>query len=454
MTIRAPEKLLDLSIPSDIPLADLLPVVVSQAGEQLPEEGLESGGWVLQRIGGDPLDPEGTADTHGLRDGEVLLLRAQSAALAGIRFDNLVDAVSSAVRDLPHPWMPSTARWTLRLMTFAVLVACVVVLALPGDVLSRVALAAGSALLALVGARVAARTMEDVPGGVLMGLASCLLMGLVGALLTDGPGDVAATPVRAGAHLLAGGAAAGVGAALAAAVVSDCAVVFASVAVVCAAGVLGGALMIALDAPFSAVAGSVAVTAVVFGAFVPRLSFSLSGLRLPPLPTTPEQLQEGIEPHAEEGIVSRAADTDRWMSGFYVSAAVVCSLSMFGMARRPELPQLVTCVLLALLLFLHGRSLGTSWQRLALSAAALLGPLAAAVELAGHRGTEARLAVAAVLLLCATGLALAAWNVPGRRLLPHWGRVGDLAQSAAAFALLPSALWCLGIYQMLRSANG
>ncbi|MFF8593832.1 type VII secretion integral membrane protein EccD [Streptomyces sp. NPDC015220] len=454
VTIRAPEKILDLAVPADIPLADLLPVVVVQAGEQLEEAGLEHGGWVLQRIGGEPLDGEQSLDAHDVRDGEVLLLRPEAEALPAVRHDDLVDAVAGTVRELPHAWTPATARWTLRLMTAAALVACLVVLALPGDAVSRAALAAGAALLALAGAGAAARAMDDPPGGVVLGLGAGLLLGLAGVLLTGDPWTSPGDPALAGAHLLAGSAAAGIGTALALTVVSAHVVVFASATAVCVAGVLGGVLMAALDVPFSAAAGAVAVAAVVFGAFVPRIAFSLSGLRLPPLPTTPEQLQEGIEPHEGEDIARRAAATDRWMTGLYLAAGAVCALCMAGLARRPEPPQLVTCALLALLLFLHGRSLGTAWQRLALAVPALLGPLLAAVWLAAHRDGGARPAVAAALLLGAVGLAVASWTVPGRRVLPHWGRAGDLLQSVTAFALLPAVLWSLGVYQVLRSANG
>ncbi|CAM5491675.1 type VII secretion integral membrane protein EccD [Streptomyces fumanus] len=453
VTIRAPEKVLDLAVPEDIPLADLLPVIVSQAEEQA-EEAPERGDWVLQRIGAEPFDPESTPASLGLRDGEVLLLRPESGALPPVRFDNLVDAVSSTVRGLPHGWSPAVSRWTLRAMTGAVLAVCLAVLALPGDTVSRASLAAGAALLALAGAGAASRALDDRPGGVLLGLAAAAFLGLAGVLVVGDPWAAGRGPVQGGAELLAGCAAAGTGAALALSVVSAYGAVFAAVGVVCAAGAVGGLLMLGLDVPFSAAAGGVAVVVVVFGAFVPRLAFFLSGLRLPPLPTTPEQLQEGIEPHTGEEVAAQAAATDRWMSGLYGGAGAVCALCLAGLARRPETPQLVTGGLLALLLFLHGRELGTSWQRLALFVPALGGPLAAAAVLAGHGGGRARLLTAAVLLAVAVLLALICWNVPGRRVLPHWGRAGDLLQSAVAFALVPVVLWSLGVYQMLRSANG
>lgn len=43
--------------------------------------------------------------------------------------------------------------------------------------------------------------------------------------------------------------------------------------------------------------------------------------------------------------------------------------------------------------------------------------------------------------------------MPGRRLVPYWGRAGELLHSAAAVSLLPLALWVLGVYGMLRSLD-
>ena len=51
-----------------MPVADLLPTVIGYGGDDLEETGLEHGGWVLQRLGGPPLDPESTLDSLGLRD--------------------------------------------------------------------------------------------------------------------------------------------------------------------------------------------------------------------------------------------------------------------------------------------------------------------------------------------------------------------------------------------------
>ncbi|CAM5293699.1 type VII secretion integral membrane protein EccD [Streptomyces canarius] len=289
-----------------------------------------------------------------------------------------------------------------------------------------------------------------------------MLLGLFGAaflaesgLLLVGGGQAGGSSARAvGAHLLAAGAAGTVGLILATAMVSGYPVVFASCGVLSLAAVLGGALMVALDVSAHQAAAAVACAAVLLGAFIPMMSFSLSGLRLPPLPTNPGQLQEGIEPRTENDVADGGRAVNHWMTGLYGAVGVVCLAALVAMARRPGWPETVTVLVLAILLALHGRSLGTSWQRIALSLPAGIGTVLLVFELAVQHGERGELLGTATLLLGAALTAVVSWTVPGRRLLPYWGRAGDLLQSGAALALLPLALWVLDIYQRLRSMFG
>ncbi|MFC4330809.1 type VII secretion integral membrane protein EccD [Streptomyces andamanensis] len=455
LTVRAPEKTLDLAVPADVPIADLLPVIATHAGEDLAEQGLDHGGWSLQRIGGSPLDLEGTPASLELREGETLLLRPRRQELPPVRYDSLLEAVSAAVRALPHAWTPEVSRWVLRTLMAAALLGCLVLLATSGAAGSdRAVLAAGAALLALSGAGSAARVLDDRPGGVLLGLFGAAFLSVAGLLLTGGgrPGDGAAR--TAGAHLLAAGAAGAVGLVLATAMVAGYPVVFAAAGVLCLAAVFGGGVMFGLDVSFPQAASAVAVGVVVLGAFVPMLSFSLAGLRLPPLPTNPEQLQEGIEPRTEGDVAAGAAAVDRWMTGLYGAVGLVCLVCLAAMAQRPGTAETVTSLLLSVLLALHARNLGTSWQRIALVLPAGLGSLLLTVESARAHGTGGELLGTAVLLTAAALAGVVCWTVPGRRLLPHWGRAGDLLQSAAALALLPTTLWVLDVYRRLRGLNG
>ncbi|MCZ4516713.1 type VII secretion integral membrane protein EccD, partial [Streptomyces sp. ActVer] len=60
----------------------------------------------------------------------------------------------------------------------------------------------------------------------------------------------------------------------------------------------------------------------------------------------------------------------------------------------------------------------------------------------------------AVLLAAAAALVIAAWTVPGRRVLPYWGRAAELAHTGFAVALLPFALWAAGLFGWLRGLFG
>lgn len=452
LTVRAPNTSLDLAVPSDIPFADLLPAIVGHAGGDLHEAGLEHGGWALQRIGGEPLDHEGTPASLDLHDGEVLLLRPLTEALPPVHFDNLVDGVSTTIRDLPHSWTPTASRWSLRAVLLSALAAALVLLALSGgDRSSRAALAGGAALLTLAGAGAAGRVLDDRPGAVLLGLATGPFAALC-AVLEVGGGTHGSH--LTGARLLAGAAAWGIVTALAMMVVAAYPVAFVPSVVVAVAGVLVGVLMLSGSYGFPRAVSAIAVPAVVFGAFVPMLSFSLSGLRLPPLPTNAAELQEGIDPYPSQEVTARTTATDHWMTGLYAAVGVICSVCLSGLARQPRTPELLTGGLLALVLLLHGRTLGNAWQRFSLVLPGAFGAVLLTACAARQHSPNGQLIAVAALLAAAILVAVISWSVPGRRMLPYWGRIGDLLQSAAAIGLLPSVLWVLNVYADLRGIKG
>lgn len=50
-------------------------------------------------------------------------------------------------------------------------------------------------------------------------------------------------------------------------------------------------------------------------------------------------------------------------------------------------------------------------------------------------------------------LAITGWTLPGRRLVPYWGRAVDLLHLLFAIALVPLALLVTGLYGYLRGLN-
>ncbi|MEU3599336.1 type VII secretion integral membrane protein EccD [Streptomyces sp. NPDC006798] len=455
VTVRAPDTSIDLAVPADVPVADLLPTLVHYAGDDLAEQGLEHGGWVLQRLGGPPLDEDASLESLGVLDGETLYLRPHTDALPEVLLDDLVEGVAQTMETRPFAWTAPASRRVLLGLVVLTLAAGLAALAWPGPSAELRALAAAATgLLLLGGAASAGRAVGDAEAGAALGLAAVPYFALAGWSLPGGALDGPGQWEVLGARLLAAGAAAAGGAMLAVAGVAAFAALFLALMVVSAAAVLAGALMMTMGLGPGHVAGVVALVAVIFGAFVPSMSFRLSGLRMPPLPSNAEQLQEGIEPHSPSAVAARTVVADGWMTGLYAATAAVCAACLAGLAHRFTLPTVLLAFALSLLLLLHARALGNVLQRLSLVAAGVWGAALLVYAAAEGAAPAERLLLVAGLGAVSAALAIASWTVPGRRLVPYWGRAAEILHSATAISLLPLALWVLGVYGWLRAMNG
>lgn len=453
LTVRAPSKAIDLAVPSDVPVADLLPAVLGYGGDDLGEAGLEHEGWVLQRLGEAPLDHEATLESLGLRDGDTVYLRPRTEALPEVRLDDIVDGISTTMKESPHGWSPQASRRLLRGLTLAALIGALVIIALPGGPAVQREITAGAfALLLLAGAAAASRAVGDAAAAALLGAMVSPYLVLAGWLL---PGGALVGPDHyrtLGARLLAASAAEAGGSVLALAVVAAYTAFFVGATVFAIAGALGGTLLMVANMPPGHAASIVALVAVAFGAFVPSLSFRLSGLRTPPLPTNADQLQEGIEPRSPSAVAARAVLADTWMTALYATAGLTCALCVTALARdgllrpiadgRRGVPA-------------PGAAQPGPGQRLAAAVPGRAGSLGRGDDgrRRGRRGRSGRPDAAWP----------SGWRRPPRRfssadgsframrLVPYWGRAAEILHSLVAVSLLPLALWVLGVYGELRA---
>jgi type VII secretion integral membrane protein EccD len=452
LTVRAPDSTFELAVPVDVPVTDLLPVLVDYAAGDLHEQGLEHGGWTLQRLGGTPLDEEGTPRSLELHDGDTLYLRARHETLPEVAFDDLVDGVSEVLRGRPDSWGPRLARKVLLGMATAGLAAGLAVLALPGSADLRAGVAGGLALLLLLCSAAASRAVGDAGGGAALGAMAVPYLALAGALVPSGGTHDALL----GARLLAAAAAAAGAAVLALAAVAACAPLFLGALTTALLTALGGVLILTgLSVPQAA--AIVAVVTVALGGFAPGLAFRMSGLRLPQLPSNAEQLQEGIEPHTPGTVTPRAELADGFLTGLHAAIALVivaCTTALLTGSGSDGWPAPLFAVVLGVLLLLHARNVGSLWQRLAMLVPGCYAPTLAALLGALHGSLAERLAIVAGFAVAAAIAAIAAWSVPGRRLVPYWGRIGDLLQTTAALVLVPLAVLIAGVYDHLRSISG
>jgi len=111
LTVVAPRTRMDLALPVDATLADVLPTLLRHAGEDPNDPAFLRGGWSLQRVGEPPLDTARRLSAAGIRDGDVLYLRHRDSALPELAFDDVADAMTAATRrDGRDAWTPAPTK--------------------------------------------------------------------------------------------------------------------------------------------------------------------------------------------------------------------------------------------------------------------------------------------------------------------------------------------------------
>jgi type VII secretion integral membrane protein EccD len=446
ITVRAPTKLVTLAVPTDVPWAEMLPSILRHAGQDLAESSVEHGGWVLQRLGEEPFDEEATATRSAVHDGETLYLRPLHDTLPPVHFDDLVDAVGSSMHERSGAWRPTHSRQVMLACAAAAAVVAAVLLGLGGPPAPRILAAAGSGLLSLVGAGLASRAGGDLSAGTVLGLCGVGHLALAGFLLIDGGQG----QERLGARLLVACTAA-----VAASIVALAAVgapAFLGLTLVGLAA-MAGAVASAYGLALPRAAGVVAVLTVLLSSLVPALAFRLSGLRLPPLPANADELQEGIEPFPAGPVIASSAIADRYMTALYTSIGLLYALCLTALAAADSWSDRLLGAALSLLLLVHARGVGATWHRLASLVPGAYG-FALLTVTVGAGLSDGRLVIVGAALAVTAALVVAALTVPGRRMLPYWGRAAEILHTTLAVAVVPLLLLDLGLFSFLRGMAG
>jgi type VII secretion integral membrane protein EccD len=457
LTICGPARQADLAVPAGVVLADLMPVLLNHLGEDLADNGLGHGGWILQRMGGPAFDEDRTVAALGLRDGDIVYLRARAHQLPEADFDDLIDGVATAVRDRSGKWRPVMTRWAAAILLATVLLAGLAVLALPTTHGQRAVIAGVIAIGCLVTAFASSRETGAEPG--LRGVAIVLAAGAIGYAamaglsapnpFTESGGLIWSTP-----QIFTGAVAV-----LAVVVTGFFTIAWARplFAGVLASGVLfavAGGLGTLSGLSLVQVAGVLAVLATVALMMVPTLAFRLAGLRLAPLPTAPEHLQEDLDPVPSDMVMRRSATADRYMTFLYAGLSVPISVALIMLGAGDGWAAPALAVVVALVLMLASRPMTSGWHRLALLVAAASGLVGTAVQLSISDETVRLLVPAVMVPLGIAASVLIARFIPGRRLMPYWGRIGDMTHIVAAVAMLPILLAVLDVYSRVRAIGG
>ncbi|WBC13694.1 type VII secretion integral membrane protein EccD [Micromonospora sp. WMMA1998] len=445
ITIVAPRTRMDLALPSDVPLADLLPTLLRYAGEDLADEGVRHGGWSLSRLGGQPLDGGRTAAQLGVRDGEVLYFNPRAATAPEIVFDDVVDAVATSTTQRAGAWQVGTTRSFAVLLAGSTLAAGAVVALFTGPPQLPGALAALVVAVALlVGAAVLSRAAGDSRTGAVLALVGVGYAAVGGLLVLAGDRSL---DDLAGPHVLLAATAVVVFGAVAALAVGDRLPLFLGAVGVGAAVGLGAVLSLAFG--IGAAASAAVVATVAFGALpaLPMLAYRLARLPVPSIPTGPEDLKTDTESVDGPSVLRDSERADGFLTGLLWTVSLLVLGGEVVLALDGRLPAVLLCLVLALLSLLRARPFLGRGQRtpVLLAGTVGLGLTALAVFAAGSTPVRLGLVLGGLTVVAVISLVYGL-TVAGKRISPVWGRTLDIVEILLIVALVPLAVWVCGMY--------
>ncbi len=450
VVLMTPTASAEIALPAGVPVGDLLPALVQQSGAAKVGTPDYEQGWVLQRLGHDPLDEDATPAALGIKEGETLYLRPASSVLPPFHFDDLIDGVASGIKNRPWAWRAEMTRWMFLTFCGAILAVGLGVVFQAGPVLVRAAVAGAMALAALVGAGVCSRAVDDRGAALVLGCAAVPYGALAGFVVPTAPAD----PTLSAPNLLCAGVAATFTALIALGLVGTAKPLFGAVATTGAWAAIGG-LFAVFGAGQVGVAAIIAALVLILATLAPRLAFGMAKMRLPMLPTSADDLSDDIEPFNGKEVLAAAAAADRHITWIFAAAGAISAGALAILATGDGWAPPATAAVVAAALLLRSRVLLDCWQRVSVIAPAALAIGLLAIRLGGSLPAALVYGLLVSALAAAAAASVAFSRVmPGRRIHPLWGRIADVVEWIVVIAVIPLVLADMGLYTWARALGG
>jgi len=180
LSIVSEGRRLDVGVPTQVPLVELLPGFARSLGVLDPT--LAHGGYALHRADGTILDPARGAGSQGLRDGELLTLVRGGLIVEPRIYDDVVEAVIDATSEQHTPWTPRDNARTALAVSLTFLGLCAVLLVSAGSAFLVGAIIAGGAAIVLLATSTVLARVGQREAGLGLGLAAALFGGIGGYL--------------------------------------------------------------------------------------------------------------------------------------------------------------------------------------------------------------------------------------------------------------------------------
>jgi ESX secretion system protein EccD len=451
LTVITPKWRVDLAVPVDIPVSDLLTTLVRSMGPELADDGASQGGWVLQQLGKAPLEPSATLATAQVRDGEVLRLLPRSSQLPELAFDDVLDAVARGVNERTPRWRPEhTARACVLFASGALLFALISAL-LTGPKWLPSAVATGVTAAMLLGAAAAlGRAFSQRAAGVTAGSFAVAYAAVSGATAL---GDKHSLWAFGATQLLPALCAAVFAAVIALILLGTGVTIFVAIII---AGLLGAIGTGVSNIASLGVYGSAALVAAITLAcspFLPMLAFRLSRLPLPSIPGNAEDLRRDTSTVDGPTVLEQAVRADQYLTGL-VSATAITLAGSAAMLATGGISDRILAGVLGAICLLRARLFTGRGQRAAMLIAGGVAGLALLVTraFATHDTTRVLAFIVPAVVLAAVFLVFAV-SLPDRRLAPTWARAADLIEAMLILSVIPLALGVIGVYGAVRNLS-
>lgn len=449
VTVATPNRRIDVALPENALVAELLPHLLRHAGTDLAEDGEQHGGWTLRRATGAELDPTRSLGVQDVRDGELLNLVARRLDWPELAYDDIVEIIAGGARRTGRSWGSTATRRCGLAVAAVVLVVGLFDIAVSGPpwpLPAGCAIAVAS-VLALIGIVLSRAGSDAVAGGVVAGCG--LPYAFVGGLLAAIPSGNSIHAVGAPSIMLASASLIVFGVIGYAAVAATLRFFVAGIGVGLA-GLLGALLSLAGMPAVGAVAITLTVTIAMLPGY-PLIASSLGKLPMPVLPDRPEDILDDQPTPPREGVFAAVARATELLSGMLLATAVVSICCAAVLAADGHITGEVLAGTAAVALLLRGRLFPTPQQRIPLLAggAAVLISLTLGLTVRMSSAGD-RLSLLAVMAIAA-GLILAAGLVYSKHApSPRVGRLADIVDVLAIMALVPLACAVAGIFHSIQ----
>ncbi|WP_433304614.1 type VII secretion integral membrane protein EccD [Actinoplanes sp. CA-030573] len=450
VTVVAPHTRVDVAVPAQLTIAELVPQLVGLAG--LRDDDAGGTGWLLSRLGTGALDTSAMVATSGIVDGDVLHLTPRNAQLPPAVFDDVVDAIADNAEHSAGSWRPADTVVTgaaVGTLSGAAAVAAALAGGPPWSAVASVLAASG--VLALVAGGVLVRSPRPATAlvGALLQWLSLAACGLSAVLITAGDVPVS----RFGApELFAGTSAAALVAAVAAALSRRYTRAFLATAAVA----LIAMMTTAASMRFAAVMVAAVVVSLLMasGSALPAFALRLSRLTPAPVPADMDSFRSGDGPVYDHDVAEQSDRAKRYLDVLEASRCAAIAGGVLPLAFTDGTAAKGLAAVVGVAAVLQSRQARGRFQRRTVLGTGLLVLGLAAATIGTHVRWQPPAAFAAFGVVTAAMAFGVTVRAPRNRPSPRVARLLDAAELMALSAVLPVVGQVLGLYGWIRGLSG